>query len=198
MPANPLVVFIVAGVAGFAFYQVCPATGPVQVFGGKYPNSPPALLLFETVRLDDVPRNAIPSLHSAWVLLLWWNVRYCRRWIRHTAMVFLLLTLLATLGLGEHYLIDLVVALPFSAAVAAAGARRFAIAFGSSAMTLAWLLYFRLGLAASRPSPLLAWIAVLATLAVAAVACSAELQTRPPPKPPTPPSSRIPSVRIAE
>jgi membrane-associated phospholipid phosphatase len=70
--------------------------------------------------LDDVPRNAVPSLHSAWALLIWWSLRYSKNWMRGLATVFLALTLLATLGLGEHYPIDLVVALPFAVAAMSA------------------------------------------------------------------------------
>jgi hypothetical protein len=180
MPANPLVLFLVAGIAGFALYQVCPATGPVHVFGAEFPNYPPPALPVQTMILDDLPRNAIPSLHSAWALLIWWSVRYCRNWIRCLTTVFLALTLLATLGLGEHYLIDLVVALPFavSAMAACAGQYRRAIAAGS--LTFAWLFYLRFGLPVFPVSPLGAWMAVLATLIVSVVLAGAkDLSARP-------------------
>jgi hypothetical protein len=166
MPANPLVLFIVTGIAGFVFYQVCPATGPVHVFGGEFPNYAPPSLPLQSIILDDVPRNAIPSLHSVWALLIWWSTRYGKVWMRWAATVFLVLTLLATLGLGEHYLIDLVVALPFAVAAMAActGQHRRAIAAG--AITLGWLLYLRFGLASFSVSSLGAWMAVLATVVV--------------------------------
>ncbi len=85
MPANPLVLFIVTGIAGFVFYLVCPATGPVHVFGAEFPNYPPPSLPLQSMRLDDLPRNAIPSLHSTWALLIWWSTRYCRVWTRLVA-----------------------------------------------------------------------------------------------------------------
>ena len=59
-------------------------------------------------------RNCIPSMHTAWALMFW---HYSSRETAPFFFVFLLLTLAATLGLGEHYLIDLVAALPFTAAV---------------------------------------------------------------------------------
>ena len=124
MPANPLVLFVVTGVAGFILYQVCPATGPVHVFGVEFPKYPPPSQPLQALLLDDVPRNAIPSLHSAWALLIWWNLRYSKNWMRWVATAFLALTLLATLGLGEHYLIDLVVALPFAVAAMSAVAKQ--------------------------------------------------------------------------
>jgi hypothetical protein len=192
MPANPLVVFAVAAVAGLAFYQVCPATGPAQFFGAEFPNYPPPVLPLQTVGLDDVPRNAIPSLESAWALLIWWCVCYCGKWIRWVATAFLSLTLLAALGLGEHYLVDLVVAVPFAVAAMAACTRQFRRAAIAGGLTLAWLLYLRFGLPVLIPSPLAAWVAVVATLAVSLALAAAKgfsvrgLQISAP--------SRIPSV----
>ena len=174
MPANPLVLFIVTGIAGFVFYQVCPATGPLHVFGAEFPNYPPPSLPLESMRLDDLPRNAIPSLHSAWALLIWWSTRYCRAWTRLVATVFLALTLLATLGLGEHYLIDLVVALPFAVAAMSVCAGQYRKAIVASALVLAWLTYLRFGLPVFTLSPLGAWMAVLATVIVSMVLAGAK------------------------
>jgi hypothetical protein len=169
MPANPLMVFVVAGVAGFALYQLCPATGPVHVFGSEFPNYPPSSLPLQSIQLDDVPRNAIPSLHSAWALLIWWSVRYSKKWIQSVATLFLAFTLLATLGLGEHYFIDLVVALPFAVAAMSACAGKYRNAAIAGALTVGWIVYLRFGLPAINPSPVAAWLAVLATI-VASVA----------------------------
>jgi hypothetical protein len=166
MPANPLVLFIVTGIAGFVLYQICPATGPAHVFGVEFPNYPPPSQPLQAVPMDDVPRNAIPSLHSAWALLIWWSMRYSKNWMRWLATVFLALTLLATLGLGEHYLIDLVVALPFAVAAMSAVARQNRRAIAAGALTLAWLVYLRFGLPVFMLSPLGAWMAVLATVIV--------------------------------
>jgi len=169
MPVNPLVLFIVTGIAGFVFYLVCPAIGPVHVFGAEFPNYPPPSLPLESMRLDDLPRNAIPSLHSAWALLIWWSTRYCRGWARSVATVFLALTLLATLGLGEHYLIDLLVALPFAIAAMSVCARQYRKAIVAGALVLSWLIYLRFGLPVFTLSPLGAWMAVLGTVLVSLV-----------------------------
>ncbi len=56
----------------------------------------------------------MPSLHMAWALLVWWYSRGLSWWERSIALLFLVFTLLATLGTGEHYLIDLIVAFPFA------------------------------------------------------------------------------------
>ena len=60
------------------------------------------------------PRNCIPSLHLAWALLLFW---YSPRFLRIPTFLFVLITCATTPLSGEHYVIDLIVAVPFSAAV---------------------------------------------------------------------------------
>ena len=77
-------------------------------------------MLIETVPIADAPRNAMPSVHVAATLLVFWNSIGWPKWARAITAVFLLLTVLATLGFGEHYLVDLVVAVPFCLAVQAA------------------------------------------------------------------------------
>jgi hypothetical protein len=169
MPANPLVVCAVAGVTGFLLYLVCPATGPIHVFGAAFPQAPPIISSFQAISLADTPRNAIPSLHSAWALLIWWNLRQCPRWIRYTAAAFLAFTLLATLGLGEHYLIDLVVAVPFAVGVQTACRKQWLRSAIALLVTIGWVLYLRFGLPLQEPPRLEAWAAVITTLTASAV-----------------------------
>jgi hypothetical protein len=174
MPANPMALFIVTGIAGLAFFQLCPATGPVHAFGAEFPSYPPPFQPLEAVRADDVPRSAMPSLRGAWALLIWWSLRYSKNWMRWLATGFLVLTVLATLGLGENYLIDLVVAVPFAVTAMAActGQHRKLIAAG--ALVLAWLLYLRFGLPVFTLSPLGAWMAVLATVIISLLVAGAK------------------------
>jgi len=61
----------------------------------------------------------MPSLHMTWVVLLWWNAAPSRFWIRCLTGFTLIFTVCATLGFGEHYLIDLVIAFPFALTVQA-------------------------------------------------------------------------------
>jgi len=118
-----MLAFLVTGPIGVLFYNVLPACGPGHLFGAAFPFHP--LSTAEAMHLNVVPvlmkgaRNAIPSLHMAWVLLVWWNSKGLARWIRAIAFVFVALTILATMGTGEHYFIDLVVAFPFSLRVSA-------------------------------------------------------------------------------
>jgi len=169
MPANPLIACAVAGIAGFALYQICPATGPVHVFGAAFPKSLPGLMPVATIALPNVPRNAIPSLHSAWALLIAWNVRYCPRWMRLLAMLFLAFTLLATLGLGEDYLIDFAVAAPFTVGVQMASIKSWTRSVAAFGLAIAWRVYARLGVVAFVPAPGVLWAIVIGTLACSAV-----------------------------
>jgi hypothetical protein len=61
MDANLPGLFAVASVAGFLFYQVCPATGPVHVFGAVFPPSGPNFVPSQAIPLADIPCNAIPA-----------------------------------------------------------------------------------------------------------------------------------------
>ena len=166
MPANPLIAFVVAGVAGFLLYQVCPAIGPVHVFRQDFPSHVPPMPEFNPLTLINAPRNAMPSLHTAWAILILWSLRFTSRLIRIAAVVFLVLTLMATLGFGEHYLIDLVVAVPFAMGVQAASTRQFAYGAGWFAITVVWSAYLRWMLPALPLSTASAWALLLATLAL--------------------------------
>lgn len=174
MPANPLISCAVAGIAGFVLFQICPAAGPVHVFMAHFPQAPPGAVVWQAIPLPDVPRNAIPSLHSAWAILIFWNLRHATRWARSCGALFLMFTLLATLGLGEHYLIDLVVAVPFAVAVQTACRKQacrkdWFRAITALALTTGWVVYLRFSLPIGEPSRAQAWAAVLATLVASAV-----------------------------
>ena len=112
--------FVVAGVLGWAFYNLFPATGPRFVFVDfphfALPYSDLRRLLLEPIIVSQaIPRNAMPSLHMTWVILIWWNLRDLSSiYARIAALLYLILTALGTLGLGEHYLVDLIVAFPFA------------------------------------------------------------------------------------
>ena len=161
--ANPLSIFVLAGVLGFIGYQICPGGGPRAVFGPAYPDHPPASVELAQVPMGPTPRNAMPSLHSTWTMLLWWNLRKKKYW-NWASGLFLLLTLAATLGFGEHWLIDLIVAVPLSCAVQLAAESRFAPAALGAALTLGWLVYFRFHFLGLTPTPGFAWSSAALTL----------------------------------
>jgi PAP2 superfamily len=172
-----MIAFLVTGPLGVMFYNMLPACGPAHVFGAAFPWHP--LASADVMRINVVPillkgaRNAIPSLHMTWVLLVWWNSKGLPRWVRSIAFVFLALTTLATLGTGEHYFIDLVVAFPFSLMVQAlcsytlpfrGGERRAAFLFGTF-VTLIWLALLSFSTGFFWISPVIPWAMIVATVA---------------------------------
>jgi hypothetical protein len=171
-----MIVFVVTAPIGFLFYNLLPACGPVHVFGAAFPWHPPAIA--EVARWQVQPilvkglRNAIPSLHMTWVLLVWWNSKGLERWMRAIAMAFVVFTVMATLGTGEHYFVDLVVAFPFSLMVQAlcsyhlplrTGERRTAFFFGLF-VTLTWISLLSYATSLFWMSPLVPWAMIVATV----------------------------------
>ena len=171
-----MLAFLVTGPVGVLFYNMLPACGPIHLFGAAFPFHP--LSTADAMRMNVVPvlikgaRNAIPSLHMTWVLLVWWNSRGLARWVRVIALLFLVLTVMATLGIGEHYFIDLVVAFPFSLMVQALcsytlpwrnAERRTAFLFGTF-VTLSWLAVLSFSTGIFWISPVIPWAMILATV----------------------------------
>jgi hypothetical protein len=83
------------------------------------------------------------------------------------------LTVVATLGGGQHYLVDLVASLPFALAVQAAASHalpcrlaRFTALITGLAFTTAWLLLVRFGVALALKSPVIPWIFILITTSI--------------------------------
>lgn len=175
---NLLLLFGVASVAGFLLYGLLPAAGPFYLFPSRFPTSAPVLAglaLLPAALPAGVSRNAMPSLHMAWAVLMCWNARRSSIWLRAAYYLLLVLTVFYTLGSGEHYLIDLIVALPFSLAVQAAFsapirelARSLAFWAGSLG-TLAWLAFLRFGAPVWFGSAALDWCLVAVTVAGSAM-----------------------------
>jgi hypothetical protein len=117
------VAFLLTGPLGIVFYNVFPALGPIHVFESRFPSNPLSSEQARHLFLEGVaiagPRNAIPSLHAAWIFLVFWYARGLSRLEKTIAAVCVVLTLCATIGTGEHYFVDLVVAVPFAVLVVA-------------------------------------------------------------------------------
>jgi PAP2 superfamily protein len=88
---------VAAGLAALPVYWLLPACGPRFFLYGP----------------SDAPRNAMPSMHMVWALMVRGRVGPRSLGPRVAADVFIILTVLATLGLGEHYVVDLLAAVPF-------------------------------------------------------------------------------------
>jgi PAP2 superfamily len=170
--------FLLAGPVGGVFYNLLPALGPVHLFGDGFPWHPLAAEQARRLLLEPIPlqglRNAIPSLHMGWTLMAWWYSRGLSRWERGIAFAFVVFTVLATMGTGEHYLIDLVAAFPFVLLLQALCAvslgwsdpqRLVAFLFGLLA-TLGWLAILRFDVKVFWYSPVIPWVACAATIGV--------------------------------
>ena len=170
-----ITLFLLAGLGGWALYNVVPATGPLYVFAESFPwralpyKSLPRLFL-ELVPVNaGIPRNAIPSLHMAWAMLLYWNTKGLSRGLRTFLAVYAVMTVVSTLGTGEHYFVDLVAGVPFALAVQAvvspdgkAEGRRRAVTAGLGlGLTVFWLLLVRFGVRWMLVSPILPWSLVV-------------------------------------
>ena len=175
---NAFVAFAIAGPVGALCYMIVPGTGPLFVFGNDYPQVPMTLEALRQLSLHPIvvagPRNAMPSLHVAWMLLGFWNTRHQARWIRVLLGGMLFLTCVATLALGQHYFVDLVVALPFALMIQslssiAMGAPRtewrtpLVVGVGFLALNLAVLSY---GVPVMWASAVLPWTLVAGTVLI--------------------------------
>ncbi|WP_280236709.1 phosphatase PAP2 family protein [Nocardia cyriacigeorgica] len=116
--------FLAIGLIGPIFYVIFPVVGPILAFGPQgngmeladvWPNLVPAIpASVESMPFDGItPRNCMPSLHTAWALALFIHSRRGPGWLRWGGAFWLVCTLIATLGLGAHYGIDLVVGAAF-------------------------------------------------------------------------------------
>jgi hypothetical protein len=172
-------VLLISGITGILLYNCFPAAGPKYVFGEKFPGGLPRLedVVIQPVTADGAPPNAMPSLSLACALLLWWNARRLPAWGKAFMIPLVALTVLATLGFGEHYVIDLVVALPFTVvmqAVALSDAPirsylRWVPLAGGAALIAAWLVALRSAEAQFQAVWGLSWASVLATFLLCAL-----------------------------
>jgi hypothetical protein len=173
---SAMIAFLITGPVGVVFYNLLPAVGPIHIFLSQFPWKPiPAPqathLLLEPIAVAGL-RNCMPSLHMGWVLLAWWYSRGLSVWERGIAMAFVVFTIFSTMGTGEHYLIDLVVAFPFAVflqGLCALGlpwndrARVTAVLYGLL-LTVAWIVALRLAVKIFWISPILPWICCVVTV----------------------------------
>lgn len=176
-----MLAFLITGPLGILFYNLFPACGPHALFQQGFPFHEFPMGQASRLHLESMavagPRNAIPSLHMAWVLLAWWYSRGLTWFERLIALIFLVFTILATLGTGEHWFVDLIVAFPFALLIQAIAAyalpwhdgRRAAAFLFGLLCTLAWLIMLRYDPKFFWTSPLLPWVLATATVAVTVI-----------------------------
>jgi hypothetical protein len=166
---------LIAGACGFALYFVAPAVGPEVSFGPFYPWTLPAVPLQPALLMavEGAPRNGMPSLHTIWALLIWFNTQGLPSVLKRALQVFVVLTLWAVMSpQGTHWFMDIVVSIPIAVAVQSAvlwrkvesAQRTWTTAGVSAAVAAMWLVGFRLGTPLLEMTPVFAWTAVLATI----------------------------------
>jgi hypothetical protein len=171
------VALFLAGPFGILFYNLFPALGPLHIFVDRFPWQPLTTGEARRLFLEPVPvpglRNAIPSLHMAWVLLAFWYSQKLSALERSIAFAFVVFTVFATMGTGEHYFVDLIVAFPFALFMQALCAtalrwndkRRQLSLFCGLFATLGWFVALRFGSKFFWLSPLIPWICCAVTVA---------------------------------
>jgi len=164
-------------IVGYLFFSVFPVCGPRYAFPSYFPNSYLPYSVLPQLVLERIsvpimfPRNGVPSLHLTWALVIWLNARGLPRWARAAALALVLATAFDTLTTGEHYLFDLVVALPFTLSMQACMVRtvsfrkreRWLPALVGAILFLAWLAIGRFGFHWMATSRLLTWSLVAAS-----------------------------------
>ena len=146
-----------AGAVGAAIYWLVPAVGPGHAFSG-YPAAGSEPTGTGPLALGGLaPRNCVPSLHLTWALVMLMNAR--GRLAQVIALAFLVFVGLATLGWGEHYAVDLVIAVPFAVGIQWFWARP-GLALVCALLVTAWLA----ALLTNRLELLAHWWAVGATV----------------------------------
>jgi len=173
-PVKVIHLYLSVMILGFTVYWLYPAAGPMYAYAGAFPWNPPAkwAILAHAVAPFDAARNAMPSLHFGAMLILMWNSRAWPRWGRLVALCFTLAIAFSTIALGEHYLIDLVVAFPFILGMQAAWSaavplrtpcrwQALAAGFGTTGL---WFLALRWAIPLFLSSPVLAWTCVATTV----------------------------------
>jgi hypothetical protein len=176
---SAMIAFLITGPVGVIFYNLLPAVGPIHIFLSQFPWKPIPAEQVTRLFVEPIPvaglRNCMPSLHMGWVLLAWWYSRGLSVWERGIAMAFVVFTIFATMGTGEHYLIDLVVAFPFTVflqGLCALGLRwndrtRLTAVLYGLLLTLGWIAALRFGLKVFWISPILPWACCLVAVASA-------------------------------
>ena len=181
---NVVVTFVVVGMLGPLIYLLFPVVGPAFAFGTdgrsfaistQWPSQVPALPHLRPVDFDAVtPRNCVPSLHTAWAVVLFLHTRRMGRWLGGLGAAWLVVTLAATLGFGYHYGFDLVVGAVFGLTVEAGvrarvlGWQRDHLVFvaAGAALFVVLLALVRFGANTLAVHPLVTAVAVLGALGV--------------------------------
>lgn len=104
--------FICIALVGSVLYNLVPTAG-TGIFAG-FPVHPPPPMPPILVPVDvAVPRNAMPSLHCAWIVAVFWCARGFGRVAAWVGFIILAITLVST-SISNHYAVDLVAGVPLA------------------------------------------------------------------------------------
>ena len=147
-PVSALLFIVGTACAGAAVYFLCPGGGPkVCAHSLGVTNFPLADITVTTLRTIPcpigAPFNATPSLHCAWAILFLLALRPFGRWMTIATSIFVVLTAISTMAIGEHYAVDLIASLPFTLAVYAVVNRRYVPASIGAVTIILWQLSAR-------------------------------------------------------
>jgi spermidine synthase len=177
--ASAILAWVVLASCALVAYHFLPVAGPQYIFGhdafvGALRGA--ATQPLGTVTVKPYPRNGMPSMHFGWMLaasILWWQTGSRAR-SRAAIVGVTALTAIATLYLGEHYVVDLIVAVPFVLAALALSttgvpwraAERRRVVYAGFGCWLAWVLLLRWQIGTLVASPALARAMLVATALV--------------------------------
>jgi hypothetical protein len=181
-PYYMLELFFTASFLGYLFYNLFPAAGPVYVFA-SFPTVPLTFAQMSHLAVESIPlnpnvmRNALPSLHMTWALLIWWNMKVLSRVGYWIAFAYVLFTVCGTLGTGEHYAVDLVVAFPFALMIQAMSEKAIPLRsplrssgiLGGLFGVLGWIGLLRYANHLFWISPIVPWLLIGITIATSLV-----------------------------
>jgi hypothetical protein len=172
-PYSFMIEIILTGLLGYALYNVIPACGGPAF--NTWPNSLPQQFsqtnpqwIYSPAYL---PRNNLPSLHTAWLICLLRQAWLCEKNIKIMVSIFAFANLIAMFAVG-HYLIDLIVGFAFANCIGGLcafqlkwqnSARMRAILFGG-VLCLSWYLVILYCISLLQLSKGLAWSLYLASL----------------------------------
>lgn len=173
-PNRLLLCYVISALCA-VLYWIVPAAGPGFLLGSELAKAHvlPELAL---VPLNYVA-NCIPSAHLSSAIAIW---SFSRKHAigRRASFAYIFVTAFATLALGEHYLIDLIVALPFAVFVISAASGKYQKAALSLGIVLAWLVAIRVEIHLLVAHAILLWGAAALT-AVSSVAILSKLDKAP-------------------
>ena len=164
-----LTVLLLAGVAGWLLYNVVPATGPIYAFGKDFPWGGLAYKDLSTFALQKMSISTRHPKETGCPHCMWRGLCCCfgiaeglRGFCVRLSCSMSCLTVFATLGSGQHYLVDLIVSLPFALGVQAAAAfalphksQRLSAILAGAGLTALWLGCVRFGVPLALKSPMI-------------------------------------------